>query len=211
MMKKFLIILAAIVIVLGGTLMYLNHMNYWPFKGDKVSSIPDGEIKTIETKPTTDELSLLLAASGEIAYNVKGKSMDIYFDVYHQDKRVTHEMVTGQSGETNTQMSGYIVWGIPGFDTFKPTEIRVMMRNGESSSSSQSTFVIPKNVFDKTNGQSAQTQPFEDGKIKKGKPYIMQSWFFDKEDTGIRSSEETFSKKDLKNRDQTVLLYVVFK
>lgn len=209
-MKKFLIILAAIVIVLGGTLMYLNHMNYWPFQGDKIAGVPDGEIKNInaEKNDTDDPLSLLLASSGEVDYNVQAKSASVYFDVFKRDKRVIHERITISGNvDEETQLSGHLVWAMPGFDIFKPTEIRV--RINDSGAISQDRFIIPKEVFEAENANTAQTQLFDDGEIKKGKQYMLQTWIFNKE--GAESNGDVFSKEAIGAREQTVMLYVVFK
>ncbi|WP_124892668.1 hypothetical protein [Listeria sp. SHR_NRA_18] len=207
MMKKFLIILAAIVIVLGGTLMYLNHMNYWPFQDQKEAGIPDGEIKNLNEPVKADELSLLLAASGKVTYNVKAINVAVYFDVYQRDKRVMHELVTESGSDEEIQLSGNLVWGIPGFDVFNPTEIRATITNGGAIS--QDAFTVPKDVFGKLENQVAQTQPFDDGKIKKGERYILQAWGMGKGEMGI--NDKTFAKEGLKNREQSVILYVVFK
>lgn len=210
MMKKFLIILVAIVIVLGGTLMYLNHMNYWPFQGDKIAGVPDGEIKNInaDKEGPDDPLSLLLAASGEVDYNIKAKSANVYFDVFKHDKRVIHERITmSGNGDEEIQLNGHLVWAMPGFDIFKPTEIRVRINDGGAIS--QDRFVIPKEVFEAKNANTAQTQLFDDGEIKKGKQYMLQTWTFN--ENGAESNDDVFSKEAIKDREQTVMLYVVFK
>ncbi|MBC2020115.1 hypothetical protein HCA99_01730 [Listeria booriae] len=206
-MKKIGLIVVGIIVILGGVLLYLNHMNYWPFHTDKEKGIPDGEIKNMNQLDRTDELSLLLAASGKVGYNVKGSNVSIYFDVYKRDKRVLHKLVTEFGSEKDTQLSGTLVWGIPGFDVFKPTEIRAAVSN--DGATSQDSFAIPKDVFGKIDNAGAQTQPFEDGKIKKGKKYILQGWIMGKENIGM--NEDTFSEKGFKNQEQTVMLYVVFK
>ncbi|MBC1474218.1 hypothetical protein HB852_06285 [Listeria grandensis] len=207
-MKKIVTVIGILIITIGGTLMYLSHMNYWPFQGDKVTGVPDGEIKNVRSQPSSDELSMLLAASGEVDYNVKAKTMDVYFDVYKRDTRVRHERVTAQAGEKAAQMNSRFVWGIPGSDMFAPSEIRVIMRNVQESYA-QNTFVIPKGIFGKENGDSARTQPFEDGKIKMGEKYILQLWEFNKKyEAG--DSNDPFSKEFLKEREQTVILYMVF-
>ncbi|MBC1357033.1 hypothetical protein [Listeria booriae] len=207
-MKKIALIAVGIIVILGGALLYLNHMNYWPFHTDKEKGIPDGEIKNMNQLDRTDELSLLLAASGKVGYNVKGSNVSIYFDVYKRDKRVLHKLVTEFGSEKDTQLSGTIVWGILGFDVFKPTEIRAAVSNNDGATS-QDSFAIPKDIFGKIDNAGAQTQPFEDGKIKKGKKYILQGWVMGKENTGM--NENTFSDKGFKNQEQTVMLYVVFK
>ncbi|AQY50601.1 hypothetical protein PWEIH_08861 [Listeria weihenstephanensis FSL R9-0317] len=206
-MKKKLIVVAALIIVIAGVLLYLNHMNYWPFQDEKAAGIPDGEIKSVDTTSKKDELSLLLAANGEIAYNVKAKSMSVYFDVYDRDKRVRHDIVTEGMSEENTQMSESLIWGIPGFDVFNATEIRLVMSHG--SSSSQIAYAIPKGVFVDGESRSAGTHQFEDGKIEKGKEYVLESWSISKKEGGISSS--VFSKDSLKDKDRTVILYVIFK
>ncbi|EUJ48083.1 hypothetical protein [Paenilisteria rocourtiae] len=207
-MKKFLISLGAIVIVLGGVLIYLNHMNYWPFQGDKIKGIADGEIKNMRVLSDSDEMSLLLAASGTLGYNVKAKSMTVCFDVYNYDKRVSHEMVTAVSGDKETQLSNTLMWGIPGFDAFKPSEIHVILGNGKGGSG-ESSLVIPKNIFGKLENHVTQTQPFDDEKIIKGKKYILQAWGMGKGDMG--TNKEALTKKGLKSREQTVMLYIIFK
>ncbi|EUJ26672.1 hypothetical protein [Listeria cornellensis] len=205
-MKKIVLIVGAAIVVLGGVLLYLNHMNYWPFQEQKEAGIPDGEIKNMRELAKTDELSLLLAASGEVAYNLKGSNVSVYFDVFQRDKRVIHELVTEFGSDEDTQLSGSLVWGIPGFDIFTPTEIRAKITNGGAIS--QDTFVIPKDVFGKLENAVAQTQPFESGKIKKGERYILQAWGMGKGEMGI--NEKTFAKEGLKNREQSVIVYVVF-
>ncbi|MBC1330645.1 hypothetical protein [Listeria booriae] len=207
-MKKIALIAVGIIVILGGALLYLNHMNYWPFHTDKEKGIPDGEIKNMNQLDRTDELSLLLAASGKVGYNVKGSNVSIYFDVYKRDKRVLHKLVTEFGSEKDTQLSGTLVWGILGFDVFKPTEIRAAVSNNDGATS-QDSFAIPKDIFGKIDNAGAQTQPFEDGKIKKGKKYILQGWVMGKENTGM--NENTFSDKGFKSQEQTVILYVVFK
>ncbi|MBC1552423.1 hypothetical protein HB901_06875 [Listeria booriae] len=166
-MKKIALIVVGVIVILGGALLYLNHMNYWPFHTDKEKGIPDGQIKNMNQLDRTDELSLLLAASGKVGYNVKGSNVSIYFDVYKRDKRVLHKLVTEFGSEKDTQLSGTLVWGIPGFDVFKPTEIRAAVSN--DGATSQDSFAIPKDIFGKIEDAGAQTQSFEDGKIKKGK------------------------------------------
>ncbi|MBA3924764.1 hypothetical protein [Listeria rustica] len=206
-MKKKLIVVAALIIVIGGVLLYLNHMNYWPFQDEKAAGIPDGEIKSVDTTSKKDELSLLLAANGEIAYNIKAKSMSVYFDVYDRDKRVRHDIVTEGMSEENTQMSENLIWGIPGFDVFNATEIRVII--SQDGASAHASYAIPKGVFVDGENSGAETHAFEDGKIEKGKEYVLEAWSISKK--GGMESSSVFSKDSLKDKDRTVILYVVFK
>ncbi|WP_430536671.1 hypothetical protein [Listeria rocourtiae] len=209
-MKKFLIILGVVIIVVGGALIYLNYMNYWPFQGDKIAGVPDGEIKNINADTVdvkTDPQSLLLAASGTVDYNVKAESVNVYFDVFKRDKRVIHELITMTGSDGETDLNGHLLWAIPGFEVFKPTEIRAKIEHGGAIS--QDNYIIPKGIFGMEAASTAQTQPFDDGKIEKGKQYMLQTWLFNKEP--MESNDQDFSKEALRDREQTAILYIVFK
>ncbi|EUJ59880.1 hypothetical protein [Listeria fleischmannii] len=205
-MKKIGIMIGIGILVIGGGLGALAYFNLWPFQGSKIAGVPNGALVKKEENAMT-ELDILLAASGKVSFNMEGKSAFVYLDVYEKENRVSHKKVAGISSDRKSAMNGELVWGVVGLNLMKPEEVRAKFL----VNSAQSEGAVPlKSVLTNQSEQSsAASEPFENGKIKLGKRYILQYW--NRSENGVSVSEDFFNKKELAKKEQTIILYLIFK
>lgn len=103
-----LILLPTLVVVVLG--LFLNHFNYWPFQGSKITGVPDGQLVQLENKP--DLTGLLLAYGSQLKFNTAATSLTVYFDHYRKGELNTHDSVASLTYEQDVSISGYLNFGI---------------------------------------------------------------------------------------------------
>ena len=190
------VILAAI--LLGG---YLFYWNLGPFQGEKVSGVPNGQIRSFSANEH-GQASLLFDSFGSYGFNVRGKKITVYADYYEKDKLISHEEVFGIENEEVGMLSETLSWGVLSLNN-QPKEVRIQLANTSGVSNAGfdfSTFGDGKD-FD---AASSGSNFIDNGALLSNQRYILQYWT-----TGdkVYVSPNIFEKDVLIESGKTVILY----
>lgn len=102
-----LTVLLTLIIV---TVPYLRYYNYGIFQGDKMSGVPDGQLKL--NQEDLGFSGLIFEDAASYRFNVEGKKIAVKAHYYEKDKLVKSlDVATLEFGE-NSMMSGTLTYGV---------------------------------------------------------------------------------------------------
>ena len=199
---------SAALVLLGiviGIIGYMMYMNLEPFTdGEKVAGIPDDYIKVV--KQSDDSLAPLFLASAKYDYNTSGKTISIYVDYYEKEVQKKHDLVLNVDQMDEGPLAGTIYSGLTSTEELGDFQDLLVTINSNKAKYT-GNYSFEEINLNTENGLLFTENAFEDGKVTKGKKYVMQAW-----STGQKiynNEKDLFSNKFLKESPQTVLFYFI--
>ncbi|MCD5002918.1 hypothetical protein IV487_10635 [Enterococcus saccharolyticus] len=200
--RKILITLICILLpFVIGSLAYMYIYNYNPLEEEKVPGVKNNQI--VSTEEDLGAAVLLFDYLGQVKLNAEANKMTFYVDYYEKDKLISHSEYFSAEAEEEGMMSGKFIFGIPTNDNHLLASF--MTNDGKLGAQKELENYNPHNegIFWSSKNEIYANQNI----IKNQKMYL----FYLGQTNRIYSEiEENIKPENLKNVDQSFVLYLIF-
>lgn len=200
--RKIILIIACMLLpLIIGSLAYMYIYNYNPFEKEKVIGVKNNQIVSMEED--LGAAVLLFDHLGQVKLNAEANKMTFYVDYYEKDKLISHSEYFSTEAKKEGIMSGKFIFGIPTNDNHLLASF--MTNDGKIGAQKELENYTPhkEGILWSSKNEIYENQNI----IKNQKMYL---FYLGQTERIYSEIEENIKSENLKNVDQSFVLYLVF-